>query len=67
MSAFFCVVELEGLVTAGGEEEFAGVVEGEGCCGGFGLAEFEELRVGVRDASLEHEIAAKRSMYLGWP
>ena len=42
--AFFRVVELEGFVAAGCEEEFARVVEGEGRDGGFGFAESEELQ-----------------------
>ncbi len=41
--AFFCVVELKGVIGAGGEEELARVVEVEGCDCGFGFGELEEL------------------------
>ena len=46
-AAFAAVVELECFVREGGEEEVAGVVEGEGCgcCGGRG--EFELLGRGL--------------------
>ena len=43
--AFFRVVQLERLVAARGQQEFAAVVEGQGCYGAFGLAEAEELWV----------------------
>ena len=41
--AFFGVVEQEGVVGAGGQAEFAGVVKVEGCDRGFGFGEFELL------------------------
>lgn len=44
--AFFGVVELEGVIGAGGQEEFACVVEVEGCDCCFGFGKFEELRMG---------------------
>ena len=40
---FAAVVELQGFVGEGGEEEVACVVEGEGGCGGGGSGEFELL------------------------
>jgi hypothetical protein len=42
--AFLGVIELDGVVRAGGEEEFAVVVKVEGCYAGFGFGEFELLR-----------------------
>ncbi len=44
--AFFGIVELEGVIGAGGEEEFARVVEVEGCDCSLRFGEFEELEVG---------------------
>ena len=41
--AFFCIIQEEGIIGAGGQAEFARVVEVEGCYGGFGLGEFELL------------------------
>ena len=43
--AFFGVVELEGVIAAGGNEVFARVVKVEGGNVGFGFGEFEKLTV----------------------
>lgn len=45
MAAFFGIIELKGLVAAGGQEKLAQVVKGEGGGGGFGFAKSEELQV----------------------
>lgn len=44
--AFFGIVELEGVIGAGGEEEFARVVEVEGGDCSLRFGEFEELEMG---------------------
>lgn len=43
--ARFGVVELERVIIAGRQEEFARIVEVQGCDGGFGLSQFELLSV----------------------
>lgn len=51
--AFFGIVEEEGVVGAGGQAEFARVIEVEGCDGGFRFGEFELLvRVSVGEGRI---------------
>lgn len=66
--AFFGVVQEEGVVGAGGQAEFARVVEVEGCDGGFGFGEFELLvrGVSVGEGGIDRLGKGKRGSYLGW-